>query len=107
MVAGFRSSPTPIRRRRFPAQTYSRRDALGERAVLPIDFEYQDGSARYLDGMTEKAVDISTAPDEEVAKVIRAFLGKTAYREAIIRRPARGRARDHPSRGHRRPVHRR
>lgn len=66
--------------------TYTRRDALRERAVLPIDFVYVDGWVKYLDGAVEKSVDISKASDEEASKVIQTFLGQPAYRDELVRR---------------------
>lgn len=65
---------------------YTRRDALGERAILPIEFTYVDGWVRYLDGATEKSVDISKATEDELSRVIATFLGQRSYREALLRR---------------------
>jgi superfamily II DNA or RNA helicase len=74
--------------RMFPAThvEYGRRMALAERAVLEMKFTYQDGWAHFCDGGDERRVEISKASDEDVSKVIATFLGRTDYREALLRR---------------------
>lgn len=65
---------------------FTRRTALAERAVLPMDFTYQDGWAHFVDGGDERRVEISKASEEDVSKVIATFLGRTEYRDALLRR---------------------
>lgn len=64
---------------------YTRRDALNERAVLPIDFRWKDGSATYIHGSTQKSVDISKASEDEVSRVISTMLSKSEYRDDLVR----------------------
>lgn len=64
---------------------YTRRDALMERAVLPIDFKWKDGSATYIHGATQKSVDISQASDDEVSRVIATMLSRSEYRDDLVR----------------------
>lgn len=65
---------------------FTRRTALAERAVLPMKFTYQDGWAHFVDGGDERRIEISKASDEDVSKVIATFLGRTEYRDALLRR---------------------
>jgi superfamily II DNA or RNA helicase len=64
---------------------YSRQDALRECAVLPIEFVFQDGSARFLDAAGERSVVASAAREEDARKAIATLLSKTAYRDALLR----------------------
>lgn len=65
---------------------YTRRDALMEGAILPMHFTYADGSARYLDGMVEKTVEVSKSSESEYSKVLSTILGRTEYRDALVSR---------------------
>lgn len=64
--------------------TYSRRDALAERAIVPIEFSWVNGWVHYQHGGNDFRVDISQASDEEVRRVIRHFLSRTDYRDELL-----------------------
>lgn len=66
--------------------SYSLRDAIVERSILPIEFTYLDGWVNYIYDGEEKSTDISKATYDEVSRVIQTFLSQASYRDAIVRR---------------------
>lgn len=73
---------------RFPKKdiVYSRFDALLEEAIVPIDFQFEKGWAKFEDDHGEHTVEISNATDEEVSAVIQTLLGKTEFRDRLLTR---------------------
>lgn len=65
---------------------YSRRDALAEKAILPIEITFEEGRATYRHRGSDVTQDIGTADEGEVSRVIRTFLADPEFREALIRR---------------------
>lgn len=65
---------------------YSRFDALLEEAIIPIHFDYTDGWADFEDDDGKHSIQIASATDKEVSKVIQTFLGKTEFRTNLLRR---------------------
>lgn len=64
---------------------YTRREALAEKAILPIEIRFADGIATYRHLGADVTQDIGTADEAEVSRVIRTFLADPEFREAVLR----------------------
>jgi superfamily II DNA or RNA helicase len=65
--------------------TYTRRDALAEQAVLPIQFKRLDGLASYQHLSREHVVEISKAKGKSSGRALRAaFADGSAYRDDAV-----------------------
>jgi len=65
---------------------YTRYDALTEKAIVPIKFTFEKGWVQFEDALGTHNIDISTAEDDEVSKVIQTFLAKTDFRNKLLDR---------------------
>jgi superfamily II DNA or RNA helicase len=66
--------------------TYRMRDALRDRAIIPIEFVFHEGWAKYSHHSLEHHVDISTASSAQVKQVIQTFARTGDYRWGLLQR---------------------
>lgn len=65
---------------------YSRYDALIEEAIVPIDFMFHNGWARFEDDLGDHNIEIASASLKDVSKVIQTFLSKTDFRDNLLKK---------------------
>jgi len=66
--------------------TYTRREALAEKAILPINFKRIDGRAIYASKGNVKNVTLSSAKKSENAKALKTLLLSPNYRDDVLGR---------------------
>jgi superfamily II DNA or RNA helicase len=66
--------------------SYSRKDALLERAIIPINFTYVDGWAEYYHNGNQHVTDLSQADNDESSRALRTALCNESYAFKVVDR---------------------
>lgn len=62
---------------------YSRRNAVAEGAIAPLDIQFEDGIVEYVKG-EQRRLDIATAPKDQQGAVLRVLLDEYDFRVKLI-----------------------